>query len=203
MVGSDSLRSPIFILLAFRAVMLTVTGKNKVLDGSRRDRHTGGGRPLPGQQTLPQPRKLLHTTGNSIRPVPLSENDRKILADTAMNYRVMDVPRFYQAAPSYHHKAVGGYHAAKLTRYLRDLIDRHLSHFTLRQPRRSFDFRVLNMLNARHFIDQEGRLSYNPDALGNAWFVSKVGYVPTPDAEMEALQMTRPGNRGRCRYAVP
>ena len=54
-------------------------------------------------------------------PFPLSATDKAILADTAMNYRVMDIPRFYQAAPSRHHKAVGGYHAAKLTRY-QDLI---------------------------------------------------------------------------------
>ena len=35
------------------------------------------------------PRQLAQGT-----PFPLTGADRKILADTAMNYRVMDIPRF-------------------------------------------------------------------------------------------------------------
>ena len=116
---------------------------------------------------------------------PLSEADRMILADTAMNYRVMDIERFWQAAPSYHHKAVGGYHAAKLTRY-QDLIMRHLGNFTMPQGPDSADMAVLNMLNARYII-QGGTAYENPDANGNAWFVDAIEYAPDADSEMAAL----------------
>ncbi|MDE7119146.1 MAG: YfhO family protein, partial [Muribaculaceae bacterium] len=123
-------------------------------------------------------------------PFPLSDNDRAILADTAMNYRVMDIPQFNGAAPSYHHKMVGGYHAAKLTRY-QDLIDRHLSHFLTGEISPA-DWNVLDMLNARYIITPDGQLSVNPDALGNAWFVDSLTYVAGADNEMEALGRINP-----------
>lgn len=193
MVSSDSLRSLIFILAAFGALLLTMTGKIKVWMGAA----TIGVLVVADLYTVNK-RYLNHESFctpqlSASEPFPLNDNDRAILADTAMNYRVMDVPRFYQAAPSYHHKAVGGYHAAKLTRY-QDLIDRHLSHFTSGHPTDA-DFRVLNMLNAKYFIDAEGKLSRNPDALGNAWFVDTIDYIDTPDAEIEALQTIDPARK--------
>lgn len=193
MVKADSLRSLIFIILAFGAVMMCMTQRLKpwmcaTLIGIlvAADLYTVNKRYLNHDSfCTPQ------ITASD--PFPLSENDRKILADTAMNYRVMDIPQFYQAAPSYHHKMIGGYHAAKLTRY-QDLIDRHLSHFTEGRPSEA-DFRVLDMLNARYFIDPQGQLSYNPDALGNAWFVDGIDYVSTPDEEMDALSTLDPSAR--------
>lgn len=104
--------------------------------------------------------------------------DKVILADTAMNYRVLNVPQFSAAAPSYFHKAVGGYHAAKLTRY-QDLIDRQIM---------KNNQSVLDMLNTRYIItNEQSAPQLNPGALGNAWFVDKVTYVNGPDAEMAAL----------------
>lgn len=104
--------------------------------------------------------------------------DKVILADTAMNYRVLNVPQFSAAAPSYFHKAVGGYHAAKLTRY-QDLIDRQIM---------KNNQGVLDMLNTRYIItNEQSAPQLNPGALGNAWFVDKVTYVDGPDAEMAAL----------------
>lgn len=190
MVSSDSLRSLIFILLAFAAAMLAISGKIKRWMGAAAIGILIVADLYPVNKRYLNHESFCTPQVSASDPFPLSDNDRAILADTAMNYRVMDVPRFYQAAPSYHHKAVGGYHAAKLTRY-QDLIDRHLSHFTSGNPDES-DFRVLDMLNARYFIDAEGKLSYNPDALGNAWFVEKVEYADTPDAEMDALQTLDP-----------
>jgi len=192
MVSADSLRSLIFILLAFGAVMLCATEKIKpwmaavivgLLVGA--DLYTVNKRYL-NHESFSTPSLTRQ------EPFPLTENDKAILADTAMNYRVMDVPQFYQAAPSYRHKMIGGYHAAKLTRY-QDLIDRHLSHFTSGKPDEA-DFRMLDMLNARYFIDREGNLSRNPDALGNAWLVDSISYTDTPDGEMEALQTLRPAS---------
>lgn len=121
---------------------------------------------------------------------PLTETDRMILADTAANYRVMNIPEFWQAGPSYHHKAIGGYHAAKLTRY-QDIIDKHLGNF-LNGTESDADWNVLNMLNARYIVDMTGQAHLNPEAMGNAWFVDEVKYVDGADAEMEALATIAP-----------
>lgn len=125
-------------------------------------------------------------------PIAKTPADELILRDTTMNYRVMDIQRFYSADPSYYHKMIGGYHAAKLTRY-QDLIDRHLSHF-IQGTEDDADWNVLNMLNARYIVDMEGQPLRNPEALGNAWFVDNVSYVDSPDAEMAALSAINPAH---------
>lgn len=102
--------------------------------------------------------------------------DNQILADTAMNYRVMDVDNFSGARSSYFHKTIGGYHAAKLTRY-NDLIEHQIAKNNMG---------VLNMLNAKYFIMGDSVIA-NPDANGNAWFVDRVTYVNGADAEMKGL----------------
>lgn len=111
--------------------------------------------------------------------------DHYLHSDTTMNYRVMNVPAFNSPVPSYHHKMIGGYHAAKLTRY-QDLIDRHLSHFLTGDVTEA-DLQVLNMLNARYLIDTQGQPLTNPAAFGNAWFVDTLLTVDGADAEMDAL----------------
>ncbi len=118
-------------------------------------------------------------------PIAKTPVDEAILADTAMNYRVMDIPRFYSADPSYYHKMIGGYHAAKLTRY-QDLIDRHLGNF-VQGTESDADWNVLNMLNAKYIVGMDGQPLVNPEAYGNAWWVGRVDYVDGADAEMAAL----------------
>lgn len=118
-------------------------------------------------------------------PIAMTPADRSILQDTAMNYRVMDIPRFFSADPSYYHKTIGGYHAAKLTRY-QDLIDRHLSHFT-KGTQTDADWNVLNMLNARYVVGMDGQPLFNPEAMGNAWWVDRVVYADGADDEMARL----------------
>ncbi len=121
-------------------------------------------------------------------PFPMTEVDRYILQDKDMNYRVLNAAAgeslsssFNEPRTSYYHKSVGGYHAAKLRRY-QDLIERQLVPGNME---------VLNMLNTRYIIqrDEEGRemVARNPEALGNAWFVSEVKWVDNADAEMEAI----------------
>ncbi len=102
--------------------------------------------------------------------------DQQILKDTAMNYRVYDVEGFGSARSSYFHKTIGGYHAAKLTRY-NDLIEKQISKGNIG---------VINMLNAKYVISK-GEAIPNPDALGNAWFVDSLIYVDGANAEMAAL----------------
>ncbi len=101
--------------------------------------------------------------------------DAAILQDKDMNYRVANFDDFSGSETSYFHKAVGGYHSAKLRRY-NDLIEQNL----IANPS------VLNMLNARYII-YGGQVQQNPDALGNAWFVDRIDYVDTPKAEAGAL----------------
>ena len=119
-------------------------------------------------------------------PFPMTEADRLILQDPDPNYRVFNLASpsgpFNDARTSYYHKSIGGYHAAKLTRY-QDLIDRQLSNMN---PE------VINMLNTKYYIvpSQDGttlQVVPNPDALGNAWFVDEVLWVENADAEMKAL----------------
>lgn len=191
MVSADSLRSLLFVVLTFGALWLATKGKCKPWQGAVMvgllvaiDLYSVDKRYLDHDSFCPP--ELSATD-----PFPLNDNDREILADTAMNYRVMDVPRFYAAEPSFHHKMIGGYHAAKLTRY-QDLIDRHLGNFTRGGEVSQADFNVLNMLNAKYFITADNQLMVNPDALGNAWFVDTVEVVDGADAEMSALSRIDP-----------
>ena len=108
--------------------------------------------------------------------------DTQILQDKDMNYRVMDVQHFGEAMPSYFHKTVGGYHAAKLSRY-NDLINNQISKNNIQ---------VLNMLNTRYVIVDEQTVQRNPEALGNAWFVDSLTYVDNADQEMAFLDNFNP-----------
>lgn len=124
-------------------------------------------------------------------PFPMTAIDKYILQDPDPNYRVFNIASgnpFNDSQTSYYHKSVGGYHAAKLTRY-QDLIDHQLSKMS--EP-------VLNMLNTKYFIvpTQDGRVTVeqNPNALGNAWFVEEVQWVENADAEMAALDTFDPSH---------
>ena len=104
--------------------------------------------------------------------------EEQILQDKSLDYRVLNLNTntFNDARTSYRLKSIGGYHAAKLRRY-QDLIDEHIS---------KMNWNVLNMLNTKYIVTQRGVVQ-NPDAMGNAWFVNDVQFVPTPDDESAAL----------------
>ncbi len=110
--------------------------------------------------------------------------DQVIMKDSDIHFRVFDMTADIDknAIPSYHHKSIGGYHAAKLQRY-QDLIDKYI--IAGHMP-------VLNMLNTKYFIDQQGQLQVNTQAFGNAWFVSSLQEVGSPDEEFNALQTIDP-----------
>lgn len=190
LISADALRS--FLFVAFGGGILWLAMRRKLSPAL-------GGVALAAlvltDLYLVDKRYISHDSFIPSRELPAAEiaktpADEQILQDTAMNYRVMDIPRFYSADPSYYHKMIGGYHAAKLTRY-QDLIDRHLAAFT--QGRETdADWNVLNMLNARYVVGHDGQPLRNPEAYGNAWFVNNVAYVNGPDAEMDALGKIRP-----------
>lgn len=189
MVSSDALRS--FVILAIGAGLLVLVARRMIrritfcalltvlviIDMGGVDK-----RYLDSESFVP--------AASATQPFVPTTADRQILTDTTMNYRVMDIPRFGEAAPSYFHKTIGGYHAAKLTRY-QDLIDRHLSHFVGGEPSDA-DMNVLNMLNAKYLVMGEDKVYVNPEALGNAWLVDRIEYVDGADAEMDALSIIDP-----------
>lgn len=106
--------------------------------------------------------------------------EEAILQDKSLDYRVFNLAAntFNDARTSYRLKSVGGYSAAKLRRY-QDLIDAHIA---------KNNWQVLNMLNTKYIIANDGQIYPNPDALGNAWFVDSLQFVATPDLESEALR---------------
>ncbi len=140
--------------------------------------------------------------------VQKTPTDEVILADTAKDFRVLNFAgnTFNENNTSYWHKSIGGYHAAKLRRY-QELIEYHIStemqYLMKTLPQVGGDMtqvdadsmKVVNMLNTRYFIFpvQGGTVPIqNPYAYGNAWFADEVQYVPSANAEIEALYKVSP-----------
>jgi len=135
---------------------------------------------------------------NLIEP---SAADKLILQDKSQ-YRVLDatVDVFQNATPSYFHKNIGGYHAAKLRRY-QELINLHLTKemgqlFASFGRAKSADqvlntmdsLGVLNMMNMKYLIyNKEAAPIVNPHANGNAWFVSNIRVADGANDEMKLL----------------
>lgn len=123
-------------------------------------------------------------------PFQMTQADQYILQDKDPNFKVLNltVSPFNDGSTSYYHKSLGGYHGAKLKRY-QELIEFHIS-------KNNMD--VLNMLNTKYFIvpdkNRQPIAQYNPNALGNAWFVENYRIVPTANAEILALNDFNPAD---------
>jgi hypothetical protein len=107
--------------------------------------------------------------------------DAQILKDTT-DYRVFEVSgNLSSARASYFHKSIGGYNAVK-PRRMQQLFDYQIAKNNME---------ILNMLDVKYVIqtDKEGKEfpTSNPNANGNAWFVSQVKLVNSADEEMKAL----------------
>jgi hypothetical protein len=115
--------------------------------------------------------------------VPFQETpvDSEILKDPGI-FRVFEVQNLMGARTSYFHKSIGGYSAVR-PRRMQQLFDYQLSKNNLE---------ILNMLNVKYIIqtDKEGKEfpAINPDANGNAWFVSGVKFVNKADNEIKSLE---------------
>lgn len=111
--------------------------------------------------------------------------DQQALAFGDQDYRVLNmaVNTYNDSKPSAFHNQIGGYSAAKLRRY-QDLIDFYLGY--------RINPNVLNMLNGRYVVLQNGQVQRNPDALGNCWFVDDVKLVQDANAEILALNDFNP-----------
>lgn len=175
LVSTDSLRSLAFILLGALVIFLYLRGavKNRavfvcMLTAVMLIDLFSVGKRYVNSENFTRP-ALEDVTFNK------TAADEAILKDTS-NYRVYDVQGIYSARSSYFHKTIGGYHAAKLTRY-NDLLDHQISKGNMG---------VINMLNTKYFLSGE-QYERNPGALGNAWFVDTISYVADADSEMAAL----------------
>lgn len=111
--------------------------------------------------------------------------DQMALQFGDQDYRVLNlaVNTFNDSKPSAFHNQVGGYSAAKLRRY-QDLIDFYISY--------QINPNVLNMLNTRYIVFNQGQVQRNPDALGNAWFVREVKQVKDANEAILALHDFNP-----------
>lgn len=113
-----------------------------------------------------------------------SSVDQTILQDKDPHFRVLSLASgdpFTDSKPSYYHRSLGGYHAAKLLIY-QNMVAAHMSG-QLSQS-------ILDMLDTRYVIvpgQAQGQLALqkNPGALGAAWFVKHVQSVPS---EVDALK---------------
>lgn len=177
MLTADAWRSILFILLACAGIVLylkmekmkslvlvAIMGVLILGDLWAVDKHF-----LNDSHFVPKKQQLITPTAA----------DKQILADTDPDYRVLNLASntFNESRTSYFHKSVGGYSPAKLRRY-QDIIDYYLSG--------RINMNVLNMLNTRYVITQQG-VQRNPEAFGNAWFVKSVQWVNTPNEEIEAI----------------
>ena len=85
---------------------------------------------------------------------------------------------------SYFKSSIGGYHAVRLRRY-DDVLNKYISAVdSVKTPK------ILNLLNTKYMVfgnPQEPQVVPNPNTNGNAWFVSDVKFVKTPDEEIESI----------------
>ncbi len=174
LVSGDAMRSLLVLLAGAAALWACVKGRlNQALTAAALvvlvliDLFTVNKRYVNADTFVPA------TKAEAFTPRPA---DLQILNDTT-HYRVLDIQHFAEAMPSYFHKTVGGYHAAKLTRY-NDLIERQITRNNLQ---------VLNMLNTKYVIIDDNQVQQNPEALGNAWWVDTIAYVANADQEMAFL----------------
>lgn len=111
--------------------------------------------------------------------------DNEIMKDKDPDFRVLDlsINTTNDAKSSYFYKTIGGYHPAKLQIY-QDLIETHIN---------KLNSAVLNMLNTKYIVTQgqqpgQEQLIPNPNALGNAWFVSGIRYTKTADETILSME---------------
>ena len=91
---------------------------------------------------------------------------------------------FNETNTSYYKSSIGGYSAAKLRRY-DDLINEYFGSMdTVRVPK------ILNMLNTKYMMfgnSEKPEVVPNPYANGNAWLVSDIKFVNSPNDEIKEI----------------
>ena len=182
MLRADAFRSFAFILLGAGALWLFVKEKLKL------PYFIGILGILILADMVPVAKRFLNNDSfvsqkNEINYFKKQPYEEYILQDTDPHFRVFNLTTnsFNESRTSYYLKHIGGYNAAKLRRY-QDLISEHIYKNNME---------VINMLNTKYFIvkgqNNEPMPQYNPNAMGNAWYIDSVLVVNTPNEECDAL----------------
>ncbi len=102
------------------------------------------------------------------------------------HYRIFNniLGTFSETNTSYFKSSIGGYHAVKLRRY-DDVINEYFQVMdSVKVPN------ILNLLNAKYWVvgsPEQPQAIPNPTANGNAWFVSDLKFVNSPNEEIKSI----------------
>lgn len=137
-------------------------------------------------------------------PFKPSKADNQILTDKD-HFRVLNLSAntFNDAATSYFHNSIGGYHGAKMQRY-QEMVNHQIQSemtklITTLQNSPTYEIidsvllhtGVLNMLNTRYLILSPDNVPMrNLRAFGNAWFVENITWADNANEEMTLLAET-------------
>lgn len=189
---ADSIRTLIYVSLAAGVVLLYVKMREKSAEPSRTKVLAVGVAAVLGVVMVCDlvgvaKRYINDQKWYDKQPTQLvaTEADRAILADDELGFRVFDFSGdpFNSARASYFHRSVGGYHGAKLGRYM-DVIDNYLN---------LMDGDMLAALNTKYLIYEGEALpmsavtGYEP--YGAAWFVASAIEADSPRQALDMLDV--------------
>ena len=138
---------------------------------------------------------LIGKAGNSellndlLSRVNMNKTLEEIAEKDKTHYRVFNqlLGPFNETNTSYYKASVGGYHAVKLRRY-DDLINHYF--YADDSAKSSQIPQILNLLNTKYVVGgklEEPQVQINPEANGNAWLVSDIKFVNTPNEEIDEI----------------
>ncbi|WP_449388158.1 YfhO family protein [Chryseobacterium lineare] len=126
----------------------------------------------------------------NLEPILANVNVNKTLETIAekdkTHYRIFNniLGTFSETNTSYFKSSIGGYHAVKLRRY-DDVINEYFQIMdSVKVPN------ILNLLNAKYLVlggPEQPQAIANPKANGDAWFVSDLKFVDSPNQEIKSI----------------
>lgn len=124
--------------------------------------------------------------GSILSSIPVNKTLETIAEKDKTHYRIFNniLGTFSETNTSYFKSSIGGYHAVKLRRY-DDVINEYFQVMdSVKLPN------VLNLLNAKYWVvggPEQPQVIPNPKANGNAWFVSDLKFVNSPNEEIKSI----------------
>jgi len=124
--------------------------------------------------------------GSILANVQVNKTLETIAEKDKTHYRIFNnlLGTFSETNTSYFKSSIGGYHAVKLRRY-DDVINEYFQVMdSVKLPN------VLNLLNAKYWVagdPEQPQAMPNPKANGNAWFVSDLKFVNSPNQEIKSI----------------
>lgn len=118
--------------------------------------------------------------------IPVNKTLETIAEKDKKHYRIYNqvLGTTSETNTSYFKSSIGGYHAVKLRRY-DDLLNEYISKVdSVKTPK------ILNLLNTKYMIfgnAEDPQVVPNPSANGNAWFVSDLKFVNSPNEEIKSI----------------